>query len=64
MLVNPIFIYNMYIWHLARTTAKLTMITLNGLQFQEYISEATLLKAIDEVAAQINSDFKGKEPVF
>ena len=54
----------MYIWHLARTTAKLTMITLNGLQFQEYISEATLLKAIDEVAAQINSDFKGKEPVF
>ncbi|WP_154648899.1 MULTISPECIES: adenylate kinase [Leeuwenhoekiella] len=40
------------------------MITLNGLQFQEYISEATLLKAIDEVAAQINSDFKGKEPVF
>ena len=64
MLVNPIFIYNMYIWHLARTTAKLTMITLNGLQFQEYISEATLLKAIDEVATQINSDFKGKEPVF
>ena len=64
MLVNPIFIYNMYIWHLARTIAKLTMITLNGLQFQEYISEATLLKAIDEVAAQINSDFKGKEPVF
>ncbi|HBT09192.1 MAG TPA: adenylate kinase [Leeuwenhoekiella sp.] len=64
MLVNPIFIYNMYIWHLARTTATLTMITLNGLQFQEYISEATLLKAIDEVAAQINSDFKGKEPVF
>ena len=64
MLVNPIFIYNMYIWHLARTTAKLTMITLNGLQFQEYISEAILLKAIDEVAAQINSDFKGKEPVF
>ena len=64
MLVNPIFIYNMYIWHLARTTAKLTMITLNGLQFQEYISEATLLKAIDEVAAQINSDFKGKESVF
>jgi len=54
----------MYIWHLARTTAKLTMITLNGLQFQEYISEATLLKAIDEVATQINSDFKGKEPVF
>ena len=64
MLVNPIFIYNMYIWHLARTTAKLTMITLNGLQFQEYISEATLLKAIDEVATQIISDFKGKEPVF
>ena len=64
MLVNPIFIYNRYIWHLARTTAKLTMITLNGLQFQEYISEATLLKAIDEVATQINSDFKGKEPVF
>ena len=64
MLVNPIFIYNMYIWHLARTTATLTMITLNGLQFQEYISEATLLKAIDEVATQINSDFKGKEPVF
>lgn len=64
MLVNPIFIYNMYIWHLARTIAKLTMITLNGLQFQEYISEATLLKAIDEVATQINSDFKGKEPVF
>jgi len=64
MLVNPIFIYNMYIWHLARTIAKLTMITLNGLQFQEYISEAILLKAIDEVAAQINSDFKGKEPVF
>ena len=64
MLVNPIFIYNMYIWHLARTTATLTMITLNGLQFQEYISEATLLKAIDEVAAQINSDFKEKDPVF
>ena len=64
MLVNPIFIYNMYIWHLARTIAKLTMITLNGLQFQENISEAILLKAIDEVAAQINSDFKGKEPVF
>ncbi|MEC7783322.1 MAG: adenylate kinase [Bacteroidota bacterium] len=40
------------------------MITLNGLQFEEYISEEKLLQAIDTVAAQINLDFKGKEPVF
>ncbi|WP_370174864.1 adenylate kinase [Leeuwenhoekiella palythoae] len=40
------------------------MITLNGLQFEEYISEEKLLQAIDTVVAQINLDFKGKEPVF
>ena len=40
------------------------MITLNGLQFQEYISEKEVLHAIDEVALAINRDFKGKRPVF
>ena len=54
----------MYLCRLTLTTIKRIMITLNGLQFEEYISEEKLLQAIDTVAAQINRDFKGKEPVF
>tara|TARA_B100001167_G_scaffold76756_1_gene45835 strand:+ start:1065 stop:2213 length:1149 start_codon:yes stop_codon:yes gene_type:complete len=54
----------MYLCRLTLTTIKRIMITLNGLQFEEYISEEKLLQAIDTVAAQINLDFKGKEPVF
>ena len=54
----------MYLCRLTLTTIKRIMISLNGLQFEEYISEEKLLQAIDTVAAQINLDFKGKEPVF
>jgi len=54
----------MYLCRLTLTTIKRIMITLNGLQFEEYISEEKLLQAIDRVAEQINLDFKGKEPVF
>ena len=54
----------MYLCRLTLTTIKRIMITLNGLQFEEYISEEKLLQAIDTVAEQINLDFKGKEPVF
>tara|TARA_B100000945_G_scaffold101147_1_gene79729 strand:+ start:1062 stop:2210 length:1149 start_codon:yes stop_codon:yes gene_type:complete len=54
----------MYLCRLTLTTIKRIMISLNGLQFEEYISEEKLLQAIDTVAAQINRDFKGKEPVF
>ena len=54
----------MYLCRLTLTTIKRIMISLNGLQFEEYISEEKLLQAIDRVAEQINLDFKGKEPVF
>ncbi len=64
MLVKAIFVNNMYLCRLTLTTIKRIMITLNGLQFEEYISEEKLLQAIDTVVAQINLDFKGKEPVF
>ena len=40
------------------------MIKLNGLHFEEFISEQELLKAIDEMAQTINADFEGKEPLF
>ncbi|MBH12737.1 MAG: adenylate kinase [Leeuwenhoekiella sp.] len=64
MRLKAIFVNNMYLCRLTLTTIKRIMISLNGLQFEEYISEEKLLQAIDTVAAQINRDFKGKEPVF
>ncbi|HAX14097.1 MAG TPA: adenylate kinase [Leeuwenhoekiella sp.] len=64
MRLKAIFVNNMYLCRLTLTTIKRIMISLNGLQFEEYISEEKLLQAIDRVAEQINLDFKGKEPVF
>ncbi|MGO4912254.1 adenylate kinase [Leeuwenhoekiella sp. W20_SRS_FM14] len=40
------------------------MIKLRGLHFNEFISEDELLNAIEKVAARINHDYEGKEPLF
>ncbi|RMG87281.1 MAG: hypoxanthine phosphoribosyltransferase [Bacteroidetes bacterium] len=41
-----------------------TQITLHDLKFEPYLSEATIRERVREVAKAIETDFKGKCPVF
>ena len=40
------------------------MIKLHNLEFKTYLAHETIKKAIEKMAAQINTDYEGKQPVF
>ena len=40
------------------------MIKLNNLKFEEYLAQGEIKQTIGVLAAQINRDYKGKQPVF
>lgn len=42
----------------------MTAVIVNGKRFVPFLSEAALAERVAEVAARLNSDFDGKDPVF
>jgi hypoxanthine phosphoribosyltransferase len=48
----------------ARSANSAKLIQIKDLTFAPYISESELLKAIDNIAQKINTDYKGKEVLF